>query len=542
MSGDRAEAGDARLDERAGSVRRRRRDAPAEAGTTVAGYRLVRLVGTGGGCQVFLARPAHRGAVPEARAESVAVKIVPPTERSRGEAEILALQSVESDHVVGLVDVATLADGGVCLVQTLAARGTAASLVARRGGITPGETVTLVASVLRGLGDLHDAGLAHGALDLGHVLIDASGRPLLCGLGSSRPSTGRDEADGQDRDPVGQDLVRVARIAEALRDPAIGRPRVSDQRWDAWEELLDAVIHGESDLSAHELADRLLEVADAAPLAEASTHGGDGLAGYAVRLPDVARLGPGGTQPRADDDFRDARAPRRRGATPTASVRRHRATPDRAAVRAAGCLGALRHGVRRGLAEVRPRVWVLGGAALLLVALVASALPTMASSARGGSADPADARVDGASEDVPSDTAPSAAATTPPVTDGDIAAVAGDDPALAASALLRIRATCVHDRDVSCLAGADQRGSAAEDADQALIAGGASPGAASSHEDDRVGGTQRMGDTVLVQLLPETGSAEPQEAGPPEPERRPASLLIVRGEAGWRIRDLMDDR
>ncbi|WP_396335497.1 protein kinase domain-containing protein, partial [Clavibacter sp. MX14-G9D] len=313
-----------------------------EAGTTVAGYRLVRLVGRGSSCQVYLARPAHRGATPDARAESVAVKIVPPTERSRGEAEVLALQAVESDHVVGLVDVATLADGGLCLVQPIASRGTAASLVARRGGLTPGETVTLVASVLRGLGDLHEAGIAHGALDLGHVLIDASGRPLLCGLGSSRPSAGRDEADGRSADPVGQDLVRVARIAEALRDPAIGCPRVSEERWDSWEELLDAVIHGESDLSAHELADRLLGVADAAPLAEAAVHGGDGRQDHEVRPVDVGRLRPGRARPgidapaHADEDAEawDARASRRRTGS-RAPARRHRAPRDRAATRAA---------------------------------------------------------------------------------------------------------------------------------------------------------------------------------------------------------------
>ncbi|WP_457809539.1 protein kinase domain-containing protein, partial [Clavibacter michiganensis] len=171
-------------------------------------------------CEVHLARPCRAADASAGVTDNVAVKIVPRTERSRGEAEILALQAVTSDHVVELRDVATLSDGSLCIVQSLGTRGTAAALLGRRGSLTPGETVTLVASVLRGLGDLHDVGIAHGAVDLTHVVIDATGRPLLGGLGSSRLVAGEAGEEGiRGVDPVDQDLGRVARIVQALRDP-----------------------------------------------------------------------------------------------------------------------------------------------------------------------------------------------------------------------------------------------------------------------------------------------------------------------------------
>ncbi|MFT2689181.1 protein kinase domain-containing protein [Clavibacter zhangzhiyongii] len=163
----------------------------------------MRLIGRGARTEVYLAHPMQE-AGRTGRGEgagNVAVKIVPPSERSRGDAEALALQSVASEHVVGLRDVASLADGSLCIVQSLAARGTAAGLLTRRGGLTPGEIVTLVASILRGLGDMHEAGIAHGALDLTHVLIDATGRPVLGGPGLRVPARRR---------PAGSSRTRAA--------------------------------------------------------------------------------------------------------------------------------------------------------------------------------------------------------------------------------------------------------------------------------------------------------------------------------------------
>ncbi|XXK73372.1 serine/threonine protein kinase [Clavibacter michiganensis] len=473
--------------------------------------------------------------------DNVAVKIVPQTERSRGEAEILALQAVTSEHVVELRDVATLSDGSLCIVQSLGTRGTAAALLGRRGSLTSGEIVTLVASVLRGLGDLHDAGVAHGAVDLTHVLIDATGRPLLGGLGSSRVIAGEVGEEGlRGVDPVEQDLGRVARIVQALRDPGDARGRASTDRWEAWLALLDGAIHGEADLTAHDLADRLLDVADAAPLADAggARHEEDadralsqGAMSLDVRSGPVSGHAAHVTGPR--------RAPRPFSRSRRSAHRRHRA----ARAPWADAVDARLTSVRSELASVRPRIWALGASALLLLIAGVVAVPLLTGPARGATAvptstpstaAPADARFDG-------DVAPTPDGDVSPASDAD--AAESPDPDIAAPALLRLRAACLHRTDATCVSDVDEAGSALDDADRSTIAGGGSeaPDDAALRVADALGPAQRLGDTALIELRP--GSDTPAaRTDASAPERRPASLLIVRGEAGWRIRDLMDDR
>jgi len=514
-----------------GGGRRRPGEGPAERGTILAGYRLVRLIGRGEHAEVYLGQPLHRDGASEDGSGNVAVKVVLASRRSRGDAEILALQAVDSEHVVRLLDVATLGDGGLCLVQSLCARGTAAALVGRRGGLTPGEVVTLIASVLRGLGDLHEAGMAHGALDLTHVLVDASGRPVLGGLGSARVPGAADAdhaaaAPLPGTDPIEHDLARVARMAAALRPARDPRTGPSGSSWDAWLTLLDDAVHGESDLDAHDLADRLLEVADAAPLADAVA--GDPEDAGAAAFRDAAPASP-----RTTSTARARDAARRSPETPpagAAGTHRHRAERESFGRRSAGRLRVVRGSVARELAVVRPRVWIGGTAALLVAISGAVAVPMLAAAAH----DTPPAAVDPTAPLSPAtdgDT-PAPAAPGPAEPSADAVATGSPDPDVAAPALLRLRAACLGSGTEGCLAGVDQPDSAMEDADRAASRSGPQDGA-ELHESDRLDRAQRLGDTALITL-----HANGEEA----PGRRPASLLIVRGEAGWRIRDLMDDR
>ncbi|MFT2706201.1 protein kinase domain-containing protein [Clavibacter zhangzhiyongii] len=524
-------------------MRPRRRGAP-EQGATVAGYRLVRLIGRGARTEVYLAHPMQE-AGRTGRGEgagNVAVKIVPPAERSRGDAEALALQSVASEHVVGLRDVASLADGSLCIVQSLAARGTAAGLLTRRGGLTPGEIVTLVASILRGLGDMHEAGIAHGALDLTHVLIDATGRPVLGGLGSACPLDGDPAGESSHgADPAEQDLIRAARIVAALRDPVGSRGSASDDRWGEWLDLLDATVHGETDLTPHDLADRLLEVADAAPLAEAGT----------VDAAPTTALGR--TRQEADDEGagpepRSRRARRTSRAHP-GTARRHRAEREDGRGSTAARVRGARNAVRRELAVVRPRVWALGLVALVAVSAGAVALPMLAGAARGESVDATAPGSAGEGTDAnASETEPPSSSEHEHEHEHDLvadAAMAGsEDPDVAAPALLRLRADCLRRRDARCLDGVDQAGSAADDADRTRVSGptGGWLDDGAAHLADAIGPARLLGDSALLELSPIDDGTAVGVAGPSSPGRRTASLLVVRGEAGWRIRDLMDDR
>ena len=510
-------------------------EGPAERGSVLAGYRLVRLIGRGAHAEVYLGRPMDRPGASGDGADNVAVKVVPATRRSRADAEILALQAVDSGHVVRLVDVATLGDGGMCLVQSLCARGTAAALLGRRGDLTPGEVVTLIASVLRGLGDLHEAGMAHGALDLTHVLVDASGRPVLGGLGSARlpiPPGGDPvgAAPLHGTDPMAHDLARVARIAAALRpsrDPGAGPSRTS---WDEWLALLDNTVHGESDLTAHDLADRLLDVADAAPLADAVASGSDEAVAGVLHDPV-----PRSPRPVAPAPVPLRKAGRQRSSAPrpgAAGARRHRAERDMLRRRSVGRIRAIRGSVAQELAIVRPRVWVGGTAALLIAISGAVAVPILTAAAHDAppaALDPASPAPSSAGEGAHDPATPEPAAPS-----ADATAASSPDPDVAGPALLRLRAACLRSGSGSaeCLAQVDQPDSAMADADRALSRSGA-PDGSELHDADRLDPAQRLGDTALITLHAVAQGAY---------GRRPASLLIVRGEAGWRIRDLMDDR
>ncbi|MFW8745955.1 hypothetical protein, partial [Mesorhizobium japonicum] len=102
----------------------------------------------------------------------------------------------------------------------------------------------------------------------------------------------------------------------------------------------------------------------------------------------------------------------------------------------------------------------------------------------------------------------------------------GDDPAAAATVLLRRREACRRELSVLCLDGVDQDGSAAADLDRAALRSAQDGGElvadlvpAATDASPRLG--ERLGDSALVTL---TGGA---------------SMLLVREGDGWRIRDLL---
>jgi hypothetical protein len=233
---------------------------------------------------------------------------------------------------------------------------------------------------------------------------------------------------------------------------------------------------------------------------------------------------------------------------------------------------------RTSLAPVRRRVWVASGlsAGLLVVALVV-VTGTMGEEGRSDrSSSAADASVSGTAPPVPSTPSDAPAVgdppSAPPSADEDSGAsigaaapeasagvdspgtvdapagdesptlpdrrvIDGDDPVAASVTLLQARRHCLADGPSSCLDGIDQADSAAMDADRHLL-----DSASSTADDGRTGSgidlaaTLAVADPVLVQRIGDSAilslSAESLQS-------TPASLLLVRGEAGWRIRDLI---
>jgi hypothetical protein len=118
--------------------------------------------------------------------------------------------------------------------------------------------------------------------------------------------------------------------------------------------------------------------------------------------------------------------------------------------------------------------------------------------------------------------------------DADRAAVEGDDPAAAALVLMRLRAGCLAEASVLCLDGVDQPGSVAMAADGYLVRQRqAVPEPAATPDWIPVTAqlSERTGNAALVALA---GSADGGV------NAQPASALVIKGEAGWRLRELFD--
>jgi hypothetical protein len=181
------------------------------------------------------------------------------------------------------------------------------------------------------------------------------------------------------------------------------------------------------------------------------------------------------------------------------------------------------------LPAARRRLLVAGGAAVAAAAVLL-ALPA-AGDAEGPSS-PRVPRAPGTATAGPVDDGPAHdgltrdEATEPPGTGSSAAgaAIAGDDPLAATIALLERRSDCFVELSLLCLEGVDQQGSSALGADRdamhALRDGMEAHYASAEAVDARL--VERLGNSALVEVGSETA---------------PASLLLMRSEAGWRIRD-----
>ena len=112
------------------------------------------------------------------------------------------------------------------------------------------------------------------------------------------------------------------------------------------------------------------------------------------------------------------------------------------------------------------------------------------------------------------------------------AAIGGDDPVAAAGALIQLRRGCFEDRSIVCLDGVDQSGSVAWQSDVDSIRDLQNGGELGDPGPDTVGAlVERLGGSALVSLGPVQSGTNAT-----------ASVLIVKTEAGWRIRSVLPAR
>ncbi len=145
------------------------------------GYRVEELIGAGSSGEVWRASVTSTG-VP------VALKRIWLSERAQRQAaisEAAMLSALDHPHLMKLHELRPV-DDAIVLVLDLAAAGSLATLLARRGRLTTGETVTALAPIGGALAYAHNAGVVHGDVSSANILFTDVGLPLLADLGVSR--------------------------------------------------------------------------------------------------------------------------------------------------------------------------------------------------------------------------------------------------------------------------------------------------------------------------------------------------------------------
>lgn len=457
---------------------------PQPAIPVLAGYRLVRKLGEGSRAQVYL------GAAVSDRSDSprvAALKVFRP-ELSRHEigTELAALARVDLSHCVRLLDLATAPGGLPVPILGRVQRGSLAQLLRDREFLEPGEAVTLLAPLPATMLELHRLGVAHANWGASSVHFGAAGEPVLLGFGhASLFEAGLSVAALDDEPAVAGDRDGLAALAEAV----LGRVRQTGGALGV-RDLLDwlAASAGVRRFEfAVELQERLFDLAEALPIEFART------AGQGAVVP--ARIG----EPVVADP----------GVPTSPTTRTPRGAPIVARLQDAilsSPLVPLRRRLGAALRGVRKPLWIVAGAVAAALVLAVALIPQGdgQTAARG--------------------------AQTPVPTPSAVRSALPDDPVRALPLLLSAREGCIRDISVLCLDAVDEPSSAALDDDTALIRriqSGEEVPASANLAAPAPALTERLGDSALVELDPESG---------------PASALMIREEAGWRIREFLQGK
>lgn len=465
---------------------------------SVGGYRLVRKLGFGTRAEVFLGH-ADSAAEEVGQPRSAAIKIFrPETSLDSIDIEIEALGRVASEHCVRFRDLSTTPDGSPALILERLPLGSLGRLIQERVALDAGECVTILAPIAGALSELHRAGVVHGGLRLESVLFRETGAPVLSNFGQAKlVPVGASLAQLAGESGIYLDQLGLSTVVRAVLGPIAARPSVAGRNVDdllSW--LGKAVSDGFPDSFADILADRLFSVAEAQPVSFARESSGEhALSTVPGRILTV--------EPVVEEIN-----PRRRSAALT-SLHLPQWLEEAVTERFDGFpLRELRKRLVDSLRTVRRPIWFAAGAIAVALVIALAIVPPL----QGTGADQT--------------AAPTPALTSVPVVSGPIA---GDDPVAALTVLLETRDRCIADLSVLCLDGVAQPGSAAMASDLQLIRsiqdGGEVP-AATTFASDEITLIERLGGSALLGL----GRVADGE---------PASVLMMKGEAGWRIRDFL---
>lgn len=508
---------------------------PEPVGTP--GYRVIRTLGVGARSRVYLA-------LAEDSQAPVALKAFEPAVCDDSiETEVAACETAQSLHVVRLLDLSFGSRVPRCIVLERLDGGTVAALLRVREHIRTGEAVTILVSVLRGIRALHRAGFGHGAVSASNVLFDRTGRPVLIGLGHAvrlaRPGTDEFRAD------VRRDWERYRTFAQTVLDRVDGESRANELAHLA--RMIDDLACGRGGDIAEKFETALFRLDQPAPVRLARV--GDMPASQRVFGPSSRRLrtatgmtaGTAESNPGPEPVGPGLAGPGLAAPGSQAQGSRGNLLPggrwDRFARRAEEVwdAGPLRAVARRctPFAAAHKKPLIVAGAIAGAIAIAGlavippghrTAYPTATSPAFTAAPRPAQHAASGGGAPTPD---PS---WSPPPTAAVV--VGADDPVDAVTVLLAERARCFAQAAAACLNAVDQADSAQLEKDRAAVqsrAGAAARESLIDYSKFAASLIQRTGDSALVELTP------------PNPQSRPASALVIKGEAGWRLRQIFEN-
>jgi serine/threonine protein kinase len=448
----------------------------------LAGYRLVRKLGAGTRSEAFLGVAgvdAPPGDSDPAAPRSAVLKVfrdhVPPADAG---SELEALTRVDSVHCVRLIDVASAADGLPIAILGRVHKGSMVQLLRFRQSIEPGEAVTLLAPLTSAMTDLHRSGVAHGNISLSSVHLGAAGEPVLLGFGHVKLFEAGMSVAALDNEAS---VVADRQLLAALAGVVLGHLR-SASPVPAVRDLIDW-LRDESSVRRFEFADelegRLFDLADPLPVEV-----NPGLPTRVTVPPRTPVVGP------AQAELLQAASS---GSVSVLDVVEEVVMSNPAR--------AVRRRLSKALRGVRTPLWIVTGAVAIGLAAAIAFVPQASTS-----------------------TSTALARSSPSPVALPRRSAVPEDPVVASSALLSRRLECFRERSVSCLDAVDGHDSAALDDDQHAIRAIQAGGEPADHHSEVAHApvlVQRLGDSALITLDPESG---------------PASVLLVKEEAGWRIR------
>lgn len=500
----------------------------------VGGYRVVRTLSASRHSIRMIVHAAGRSWVARIFARDCPDELV---DREVDVSDAVRAASGTLPHHVSLVhDLSTTADGRIALIdEHVAGARLDALLRARRSTLALGEAVTILAPLAGAVDEAHRIGLTGLLLDASAVRFRTSGAPVITRRATARVGPALPDRFREREPRYALDREALERVVEAVADAV----SVDDQP------ALLAVLRRRGANLEHALFDL------AAPLPVRFEVEGDAAVedSPVVRSPvtGLARTAPTDLEVGVPDDTPPGPLPRLRAAVvasleslglPASVIETVRGAVDAAAGRVARLVSLVHRSTGSSSRAVRPKV-VLAGVAGAAAFAIAIALAS-------GSGGEAETVIDGDPSRVGDTVQPVAApseagASAPAITETELHPEPETWPALVEVLIDRwidcapVTTASEHPDDrvgdatsavvgLGCAAAVVHEGSAAaalittDDARHQLL-----------REWSRAGGetvvVERMGAAVLVDLVVDNTAT--------------ASLLVVRSEAGWRIRDVI---